>query len=129
MSFLQLLLLFRSLPVRDLLNYPDNLGDVNDVRRWLVAVCEAGDALADLTSTTIDDTVVDAIKEVVNDATAFGVIYSIVRNIFDFGENYAEFREDVADAAAHVGMAPALIIAIIQIVVMVLKFIRDRRTG
>lgn len=132
MSFVQLLLLFRSLPIRDLLDYPDDLRDEQDVRRWLVAVCTAGDVLADLTDTNIDDTVVNAVKSVVNDAVAFSVIYSLVLNVFtfeneNFPDTYLELHEDAAEAAERTGLAPAMIIAIVQVVIMLLKFIRDRR--
>lgn len=132
MSFVQLLLLFRSLPIRDLLDYPDDLRDEQDVRRWLVAVCTAGDVLADLTDTNIDDTVVNAVKSVVNDAGAFGVIYSLVLNVFtfeneNFPDTYFDSHEDAAEAAERTGLAPAMIIAIVQVVIMLLKFIRNRR--
>lgn len=130
MSFLQLLLLFRSLPIRELLDYPDDLQDTQDVRRWLVAVCQAGDVLADTTDTTIDDSVVNALKEVVEDEIAFSAIYDLVLNFFDYekeGTPYTQFDKDVEDAAAKVSFSPTLIIAIVQVVIMILKFIRQRR--
>jgi len=125
MSFVELLLLLRKVPIRDLLNYPDDLRDEVDVRRWLVAVCEAGDILAELTDTTIDDAVIDAFRSVVSDAQAFSVIYTIILDIF-----YTDDKMDlvkIGKAADAVGIAPALIIAIVQLVVMILKFIKDRK--
>ena len=134
MSFIQFLLLFRSLPIRDLLDYPDDLRDEGDVRRWLLAACKAGDALADLTNTEVDDSVVAALKSVVGDAVTFGVVYSLILDIFDYegdgmDENSYALRSAVSGVSDRTGMSPAMIIAVVQIIIMVLRFIRDRRAG
>lgn len=132
MSFLQLLLLLRKLPFRDLLDYPDDLRDEQGVRRWLVAVSKAGVVLSDLTDTTIDDAVVDGFKEVVENEEAFATIYGLILNIFaheddGYVDDYFVAYEDTQEAATLTGFSPTLIIAIVQLVVMLLKFIRDRR--
>lgn len=132
MSFLQLLLLLRKLPFRDLLDYPDDLRDEQGVRRWLVAVSKAGVVLSDLTDTTIDDAVVDGFKEVVENEEAFATIYGLILNIFaheddGYVDDYFVAYEDTQETATLTGFSPTLIIAIVQLVVMLLKFIRDRR--
>lgn len=130
MSFLQLLLFLRKLPFRDLLDYPDDLRDSEGVRRWLVAVGETGVALSDLTDTQIDDAVVNGFTEIVNNEETFDTIYGLILNIFDYEEEGGVFRvyaTDTAKTTELTGFSPALIMAIIQLVVMLLKFIRERR--
>ena len=129
MSFLQLLLLLRRLPFRDLLDYPDDLKDVEGVRRWLLAVTNAGGVLADLTDTSIDDDIVDALEEVLANKEAFTVVYNLVLSLFDdpLFEGDIKFKDDCTEASSLTGFSPTMIIAIIQVVIMLLKFIRDRR--
>lgn len=129
MSFLQLLLLLRRLPFRDLLDYPDNLEDVESVRLWLLAVTEAGEVLANLTDTSIDDDIVDALAEVLTNKEAFNVVYGLIIDLFHgkIFENDKEFKDGCVEASDHTCFSPTMIIAIIQVVIMLLKFIRERR--
>ena len=129
MSWIQLLLLFRRLPIRDLLNYPDDLTNVESVRLWLLAVTDAGGILTELTDTTVDDYIVDALEDVLQDKQSFDAVYKLILSVFnrEIEENSNVFRSEARDISTRIGFSPAIIIAIVQVVIMLLKFIREKR--
>lgn len=130
MSWLQLLLLIRRLPIRELLAYPTDIRDQAAVRNWLVSVSAAFKVLADMTSTTIDDQLVNGLNVILADEENFTAVYTLVLMLIDgFSENDKEFQERLTYAAGVYKFNPMLIIGIVQLVVTLLKFIRERRNG
>ena len=129
MSWIQLLLLFRRLPIRDLLNYPDDLTNVESVRLWLLAVTDAGGILTELTDTTIDDYIVDALRDVLRDKESFDDVYGLILLVFNLKieDDSMAFKSHAYEISTRIGFSPAIIIAIVQVVIMLLKFIRERR--
>ena len=129
MNLLKWLLLLRRLDLQELLAYPKDITKSGDCRRWVLALLDAADVLADLTSVKFDDEIVATIDSVVENDAAWdaihGLFVSVVTSDDPIKENIASVA--VSTVAAKYGFNPAILMVIIQAISMLLQFIRSRR--
>jgi len=132
MRLLQLLSLLRRVPVRDLINFPSDLSDSEDVRRWVMAAIETGVVLAERTVIEIDDTILDFAADLVDRNDSWALIHGVVLAVME-GRFTAEHSVECAEELQEVtecAFNPMMIFAIIQAVqagIKILKALRDAR--
>lgn len=83
----------RNLRLQELLDVPDDWRDSEDARRWVLALVNAGEYLASLTGTELDNQAVGLIDKGVRDESAWEGIHTIL---------VAVLLDDPADAATAV---------------------------
>ncbi|MCP4900037.1 MAG: hypothetical protein GY906_23965 [bacterium] len=126
MNLLKILLLLRSLPIGDLLKFPKDLKNSEEVGSWLGTVLDALDVLSDLTDTEIDDKIVDSIAAVLNDDEAWKSIHSIFVVLFLAKDDVVnvECPAAVTRVANKAGFNPLIIISIVQAVIAFLRLFK-----
>jgi len=120
MVLFKLLALLRTLRLNDLLSYPSDLRDSEEVRTWVSAVVDALAAFTDLTETEVDDEIADAIAQVVDNDVAWSALHTLlISMIFDnVDPTNANVLQDVCNTT---GFNPMLILAIIQMIRAILS--------
>lgn len=122
MGLFKLLALLRALRLKDLLDYPDDLRDSESVRTWVSAVVDALSAFADLTDTEVDDTIVNALLQIVNNDAAWNSLHSLLVALLFEGMKFDYADGDDIDAITNVtGFNPMLIFAIVQVIRAILE--------
>ena len=125
MSIVKLLILIRSLPIKELLDFPV-LRDSVDTRRYVHAVASALSVFAEKTATKFDDEVVLAVQSVVDNVEAWNALHGIFITLlldeqYDAGEAPG-CPDCVRELSERVGFNPMIILTIIQAIVTLLKF-------
>ena len=138
MNLLKWLLLLRKLNLQELLAYPKDITNSIDCRRWVLALLDAADVLAELTSVKFDDEIVVTIDDVVQNDAAWDAIHGLFVSVVTSDDPYEQVvrpravaevaaKYGVAEVAAKYGFNPAILMVIIQAISMLLQFIRSRR--
>lgn len=127
-NLLKWLFLLRKLNLQELLAYPKDITNSSDCRRWVLALLDAADVLADLTSVKFDDKIVETIDSVIQNDVAWDAIHGLLVNVVTEtpGVDMA-VTDEVDDVATKYGFNPAILMVIIQAISMLLQFIRSRR--
>lgn len=143
MNWFKLLALLRKLPFGDLLDYPKDITDSAACRKWVLAVLDSLEIVAELTDMDVDDEIVETIQGVINNAAAWDFIHSTFVRIVNYNASryFASFKDsedvvrlldselsDALDVRSEVrGFNPMIIMVIIQAVVLLLKLFRSRK--
>ena len=113
MKLLQLLSLLQRLPIRALLNVPNDFRDVKQLQPWVLAVIDTIQVLAEYTDTEIDDRALLYVEEILSDLEVWQIVDKLISRIQP---------TDVQQAAFN----PMWILFIIQVLQMLLKMRRDK---
>ena len=123
MRFLELLRIFRVIA-----NLPD-FGDKESVRQWLLNLCEITGMLVERTPTEADDAVLAFLERSIGDPKLFDPIFELLTNLLaaEPGAPTCAAPPELAAAAEAAAIDPVTIFAIMEAVVALIKFIRERR--
>lgn len=125
MSFLKLLRLLVKLNLRRLFDLPA-VQDSAETREWCRALADAGDVLADLTVIEADDQAVAALRAIVDSDAAWEKIHQLL--LAFVGERPPVVGDDRVNAVgAIVGFDPVLIFTIVQTLLAIWKWLKERR--
>ena len=115
--------------ILDCIPLPD-WSDREAVQRWSIQVIEVAEAAAKMTPTTIDDAVALAVRRVLEDSTIWDAVYREAIGIMPADAMPADWRDRVAtcygDDAENKAIDPLLIIAIIEQVIALIQWWRNR---
>ena len=126
MRFLELLRIFRT--IADLPNF----GDKEATQAWLLKLCEIAGLLTERTPTPADDAVLAFLERSIGNPALFDPIYDLLVALLGADEPLtASQAEDavqpLAGEAERAGIDPVTILAIIEAVVALVKWLRERR--
>lgn len=116
---------------KKLLPLPD-LADEAGCRAWCRSACGVLAQVADLTTTTLDDSAVAVVVNVVEDDTLWGLAWDVIGWVTREEAEGGPTRLKPMSAAflgEKVGIDPFTIIAIIQAVVSFIQWWKNRRNG
>jgi hypothetical protein len=123
MRFLELLRIFRVIA-----NLPD-FADKEAVRQWLLKLCDVAKLLTDRTPTEADDAVLAFLERSIADEKLFDPIFELLTNLLaaEPGAPTCAAPPELAAATEAAAIDPLTIVAIMEAVVALIKFIRERR--
>lgn len=122
MRLLELLRIFRTIA-----NLP-NFSDKASVRQWLLSLCDIAGSLTRLTPSPADDAVLAFLERSIADEKLFDPIYDLLTNLLASDEPAPTMAsQELTTAAVNAGIDPVTIMAIIEAVVALIKFVRERR--
>lgn len=123
MRFLELLRIFRVIA-----NLPD-FADKEAVRQWLLKLCEIAGLLTERTPTEADDAVLAFLERSIADEKLFDPIFELLTNLLaaEPGAPTCAAPPELAAVAEAAAIDPLAIVAIMEAVVALIKFIRERR--
>lgn len=126
MKWLRLLALLRKMPIKELLNYPKDITDSAACRKWVLAVLESLEVVAELTDMEVDDEVIKTVQGVVNNETTWDLIHGLFVSFISGDDHYNEELAMQERADVH-GFNPMFIMVIIQAVALLLKLFKSRK--
>ena len=109
-----------------LLPLPD-LADEAGCRAWCRSACGVLAQVADLTTTTLDDSAVAVAVKIVEDDTLWGLAWAVVDWVSKPQPSTVAARESAKELGDKTGIDPFTIIAIIQAVVSFIQWWKNRR--
>ena len=114
--------------VRVVAAIPD-FGDKEAVRAWLLKLCEIAGMLTERTPTEADDAVLAFLERSVADEKLFDPICELLTNLLaaEPGAPTCAAPPELAAATEAAAIDPLTIVAIMEAVVALIKFIRERR--
>jgi len=123
MKILEIIRFVVSSGVMDLLPLPD-FGDSGAVRTWSYEVCDVFDKAADLTTTDIDDKVVQTVREAIEDDTLWKAFWTLIH-----GSDVLPMETDerVVKLADDAKLSPVVVITIVRVVWYLYKQWKDRQ--
>lgn len=123
MRFLELLKAFRSL-----ISLPD-FSSKEEVKAWLLVWCDVAAMVTSKTSPTADDVVVAFFRKAVENPDLFDPIFTLLSNLLASDGEAPKVMESpiLAEAAKEAAIDPVTILAIIEAIASIIKFIRERR--
>jgi len=137
MTFLQIVRFLASLPIAKLLDFPTDIDDEDSVLTWCCAVVDSVEKFSELTESEIDDTIVETLRNIVEDAATWAAVYSLMKLVWKFFENeelsHSEKIYHAAEAVASfpndkdVDLNPLVVIGLVNIVLVVIRIWRERR--
>lgn len=109
-----------------LISFP-NWQNAEDTREWALKAADVADEIAAETETEVDDVAVEAVREFLLDATTWNSLHALILGLLTDGAgDVQESDERVLSLADEVKVDPAVIILIIQAVMELISWWRNR---
>lgn len=123
MRFLELLRIFRTIA-----NLP-NFADKEAVREWLISLLGIAQALTDRTPNEADDKVVEFLVRSVDNEKLFDPIYDLLVAMLaaEPGAPVCTVSPELATLAEASAVAPTTVFLVLEALVAIVNFIRERR--
>ena len=121
--------MFKNLIIQFLLRMLPDWSDPEAVRQFVIKILGYLDDLAESTSTQIDDMVVDGLQKFTANQELWLLFYGLVLDLFNGEEAVSPGNARVVALADEAKIDPAVIILIINAVMELIKWWRDRRAA
>ena len=122
MRLLELLRIFRAIAA-----IPD-FGDKEATRQWLLNLCEIAGLLTERTPTPADDAVLAFLERSISNPEMFDPIYDLLAALLaGNGDAPVAMAFPLTSEAEKAGIDPMTILAIVEAVVALVKWLRERR--
>ena len=121
--------MFKNLIIQFLLRMLPDWNNPEAVRQFVIKILGYLDDLAESTSTQIDDAIVDGLQKFTANQEMWILFYGLVLDLFNGEESVSPGNARVVALADEAKIDPAVIILIINAVMELIKWWRDRRTA
>jgi len=118
MKLLQLLNIVRRIPIRALMDTPDDFRDMKQVRPWAMAVVDTLQVLAEYSVTELDDQALAFVEQVLSNAEVWDALDALTAKI-----ELTATKNGIEKCAFN----PMWILFAIQAAQVLLKMLRERR--
>lgn len=115
--------------IKSVIDLPD-FSDMEAVRKWLLKVCGIGKLITDRTPTPADDAALAFLERAITSDKLFGPVYDLLAALLGAEpgcEPACMVPPELTLAAGEAGVGILEVIAIVEAIASLIKFIRDRR--